>query len=209
MYNFKDKPDDLYERLEINVQLCKELEANIYSFPMKYHPLFGEFSHGRDYIGEHWNRKYIRSIQAILNSTKGSIGRGESYFYKAFGKDKEAFHLLLDMPDTHIIYRYFFEWLDQKGHPLSTKCWEETYKSLSPETKEEFFSIIHAPDFTSVLPHHTYSGELKLIMDFYRNMRDAVQNTDGELYALKQEYDELSSVHARRARVFKEKNKPE
>ncbi|WP_302431802.1 hypothetical protein [uncultured Alistipes sp.] len=84
------------------------LQKLFYSFPMKYHPLLGEFSHNRNYIGKHWNRKYIRSIQAILNSTKGSIGRGLSYFYKAFGTNKNEFHFLLDMLDTYIIYRYFF-----------------------------------------------------------------------------------------------------
>lgn len=205
LYNFNDRPDDLYDRLEINVKLCDELNINIYSFPMKYHPLLGEFSHNRNYIGKHWNRKYIRSIQAILNSTKGSIGRGLSYFYKAFGTNKDVFHLLLDMPDTYIIYRYFFEWLKEKEHPLSTYNWMQTYNNLSPNVKDEFLSIIHAPDFTSVLSHHTYSGELAEIMKFYVNLRDAVQNKRGELFALKQEYDALSSVHARRAKVFKDK----
>ena len=79
------------------------LQKLFYSFPMKYHPLLGEFSHNRNYIGKHWNRKYIRSIQAILNSTKGSIGRVVSYFYKAFGTNKNEFHFLLDMLDTYII----------------------------------------------------------------------------------------------------------
>ena len=109
------------------------------------------------------------------------------------------------MPDTYIIYRYFFEWLAEKGHPFSTHNWEETYKSLSPATKKEFLSIIHGPTFTSVLPRHTYSGELAEIMKFYVNLRDAVQNPNGELYALKQEYDALSSVHARRARALQVK----
>ncbi len=45
--------------------------------------------------------------------------------------------------------------------------------------KDEFLSILHAPDFTSVLSHHTYSGELAEIMKFYVNLRDAVQNKGG------------------------------
>ena len=32
-----------------------------------------EFYDNRDYIGEFWNRKFIRAIQAVLNSTKGKI----------------------------------------------------------------------------------------------------------------------------------------
>src|SRR5690606_28248193 len=42
LYNFKDTPDELYKRLEINVQFNEELGIEIYSFPMKYIPLFGE-----------------------------------------------------------------------------------------------------------------------------------------------------------------------
>ena len=81
LYNYLDHPDELYERLRINVDLCDKLGVSIYSFPMKYHPIrkvpemVEDFSHNRDYIGIHWNRKYIRAIQAILNSTKGKIGK--------------------------------------------------------------------------------------------------------------------------------------
>ncbi|MDR3226817.1 MAG: hypothetical protein LBT56_04005, partial [Prevotellaceae bacterium] len=95
LYNFKDKPIELYQRLKINIDLCDELDINIYSFPMKFHPIRGEFSHNRDFIGEHWNRKYIRAVQAILNSTKGKIGRdsnkSESFFGKAFGHSEDEF----------------------------------------------------------------------------------------------------------------------
>lgn len=76
LYNFKDDPIDLYRRLKINVDLCEELDIDIYSFPMKYHPLYNEHSHDRNYIGQKWNMKYIRAVQAVLNVTKGCIGRG-------------------------------------------------------------------------------------------------------------------------------------
>ena len=84
---------------------------------MKCHPIrrttdMGEdYSHNRDYIGKQWNRKYIRAIQAVLNSTKGKIGKGTSFFRKAFGENIEEYHKLLEIPETMIIYRYFFEWL--------------------------------------------------------------------------------------------------
>lgn len=39
LYNFHDHPDELYERMRLNVNLCAELEIAIYSFPMKYHPI--------------------------------------------------------------------------------------------------------------------------------------------------------------------------
>lgn len=106
LYNFEDEPDHLYYRMRINVDLCEELDVKIYSFPMKFHPIFDpEYFRNRDYIGTHWNRKFIRAIQAILNSTKGKVGRGVSFFEEAFGRNIEEFHRLLWMPETFIIFR--------------------------------------------------------------------------------------------------------
>ncbi len=106
LYNYMDKPEDLYMRMRITVDLCEELNASIYSFPMKYHPINDpEFFKNRDYIGKHWNRKFIRSIQAVLNSTKGKIGKGLDFFEEAFGKNVDEFNKILWMPETFIIYR--------------------------------------------------------------------------------------------------------
>lgn len=106
LYNFKDKPVELYKRLRLNVDLCEELGVSIYSFPMKYHPIEDpEYFSNRDYLGEHWNRKFIRTIQAVLNSTKGKVGKGLSFFKKAFGADEEEFEKLLYMPEAMIILR--------------------------------------------------------------------------------------------------------
>src|SRR6185369_1547995 len=85
LYNFQDKPEDFYERLKINVDLGRRLNIKIFSFPMKYIPLFGEEAKHRRYIGPHWNKKFIRSIQCILNATKGIVAPGYDFFYMAFG----------------------------------------------------------------------------------------------------------------------------
>ena len=132
LYNFVDKPLDLYQRLRINVELCDELNVNIYSFPMKYHPIrkgkddAEDLSHNRDYIGKHWNRKYIRAIQAILNSTKGKVGKGITFFLEAFGNDETEYMELLEMPETFILYRFFFKWLDEKGS-MGTDHWRQCW----------------------------------------------------------------------------------
>lgn len=192
LYNFTDKPVELYKRMEINVLLCEELQANIYSFPMKYHPLFGEHSHDRDYIGKHWNKKYIRAVQAVLNSTKGMIGRGITYFYKAFGHNEEEFLSLLEMPDTFIIYRFFFEWLNTKNHPFSMQRWADTMNNLTSEERALVFSIIHAPTFSQGdRAESRYSENVNKALRFYANLRNDVQNNGGMLYELKQEFDAL------------------
>ena len=106
LYNFEDKPEELYYRLRLNVDLCEELGATIYSFPMKYHPINDpEYFSNRDYLGKYWNRKFIRAVQAVLNSTKGKVGRGVDFFEEAFGKDIDDFWRILWMPETFIIYR--------------------------------------------------------------------------------------------------------
>ena len=159
LYNFHDKPIELYRRLKINVDLCEELNVNIYSFPMKYHPLKRgieevDYSHNRDYIGEFWNRKYIRAVQAILNSTKGKVGKGQSFFYEAFGHNEEEFLMLLEMPETFILYRFFFKWLDTKcgiGATHWKKCWDNCKNSLSKEEWGKVLLTIHNNDFTSAV----------------------------------------------------------
>jgi hypothetical protein len=106
LYNFEEEPEELYYRLRLNVDLCEELGATIYSFPMKYHPINDpEYFMNRDYIGKFWNRKFIRAVQAVLNSTKGKIGKGVEFFEEAFGRNVDEFRKILWMPETFIIYR--------------------------------------------------------------------------------------------------------
>ena len=51
---------------------------------MKYHPIDDpDYYNNRDYIGVHWNRKFIRAIQAVLNATKGKIGRGKDFLRRS------------------------------------------------------------------------------------------------------------------------------
>lgn len=159
LYNFEDKPEELYYRLRLNVDLCEELDANIYSFPMKYHPINDkDFFMNRDYIGKHWNRKFIRAIQAVLNSTKGKIGRGVDFFEEAFGKDVEEFYRILWMPETFIIYRRKYdEVLRNRLQDRYTKhseddCnlaneWWDKFQKLSPEKMEIAKEIISLNKF--------------------------------------------------------------
>ncbi len=154
LYNFEDKPEDLYYRLRMNVDLCEELDASIYSFPMKYHPINDkEYFKNRDYIGKHWNRKFIRAVQAVLNSTKGKIGKGVSFFEEAFGENVEEFMKILWMPETFIIYRRIYDsnlrerladrYTTVTEHDCDlTNEWWTKFNALSPEKLEKAKSII-------------------------------------------------------------------
>lgn len=154
LYNFEDKPEELYYRLEMNVNLCEELDASIYSFPMKYHPINDpEFFKNRDFIGKYWNRKFIRAVQAVLNSTKGKIGRGKDFFQEAFGSDINDFFKILWMPETFIIYRRQYDANlrekmaekytnhSEKNCDLANEWWRK-FNALIPEKLERAKEII-------------------------------------------------------------------
>ena len=141
LYNFKEKPEDLYYRMRLNIDLCEELDASIYSFPMKYLPINDpRYFKNRDYIGEHWNRKFIRAIQAVLNSTKGKIGKGLTFFNEAFGSDIDGFYKILWMPETFIIYRMQYK-------DNLTEEWWNKFCALSDIQLERAKSIIVANKF--------------------------------------------------------------
>lgn len=166
LYNFKDTPDDLYLRLKINVELCEELDIVIYSFPMKYHPITdGEYFKNRDFIGKHWNRKFIRTIQAVLNATKGKIGRGKSFFEEAFGKDLAEFHKILWMPERFIIHRMTYK-------DTLTKEWWDKFKSLSTSDADEAKAIIGRNRFTEEIISAVTSPAVSEVLTYYMIRRD-------------------------------------
>ncbi|PKM40303.1 MAG: hypothetical protein CVV04_03625 [Firmicutes bacterium HGW-Firmicutes-9] len=141
LYNFEDHPDELYLRMRLNIDLCEELEVTIYSFPMKYHPIDDpEYFQNRDYIGKNWNRKFIRSVQAVLNATKGKVGRGKAFFQEAFGENIEGFHQILWMPEAFIIHR--FKYKDN----LAAEWWDK-FSALSPDQLVKVKEIVALNQF--------------------------------------------------------------
>lgn len=169
LYNFKDKPVELYKRLKLNVDLCEKLRVDIYSFPMKYHPVMEpEYFQNREYIGKHWNRKFIRAVQAVLNATKGKIGRGKSFFEKAFGANEEEFDKILHMPEAFIIYRFHFEKTGQ------TERWWAEYKGLSKRNKAIADGIIHTNDFSRIAEFQKNKAVYN-VLTYYTISRDKAE----------------------------------
>jgi hypothetical protein len=161
LYNFHDKPIDLYNRLLLNIDLCDELGVNIYSFPMKYHPIMDEkwFSN-RDYIGNNWTRKAIRTVQAVLNSTHGKIGKGRTFFFKAFGRSEAEFEDLIRMPEAFIIKRWDAELGGLTGR------WRKAYTALS-ETERAFVNAIVDTNVFSAEMWQGQSSAVRKALDFY------------------------------------------
>lgn len=186
LYNFEEKPEELYFRLRLNVDLCEELDASIYSFPMKYHPINDKaFFKNRDYIGKYWNRKFIRAVQAVLNSTKGKIGRGVDFFEEAFGRDVNEFMKILWMPETFIIYRRIYDadlrarlaerytTVTEHDCDLANEWWEK-FKALTPEKLEEAKSIIALNKFKDGDFECNDQNVLELL-SYYRITRDETE----------------------------------
>lgn len=191
LYNFNDRPEELYLRLDLNVNYCEELDIDIFSFPMKYLPIdMDRFYMNRDYIGIHWNRKFLRAVQAILNSTKGKIGRGLSFFKKAFGRDLDEYFELLYMPETYLIYRYFFE------HIGYIQEWKKDFsiKNLNSNELVEAKRIIENNDFSNIDSLTSNSKILKLLNHYSIIKRESVTDPKSKLYKLKKKYDTSGSV---------------
>lgn len=183
LYNFEDEPKELYYRMRINVELCEKLGVTIYSFPMKYHPISDPtFFRNRDYLGKHWNRKFIRAVQAVLNSTKGKIGKGIDFFEEAFGRDLEEFYKILWMPETFIIYRRRYDQnlrtrlADRYKNHSDEDCdlaneWWEKFCSLSAEKRKVAESIISLNKFKDI-DYECTDKEILDVLSYYSITRD-------------------------------------
>ncbi len=188
LYNEEDSPEELYQRLEININLCENLNINIYSFPMKFHPINGDkWYKNRDYLGTHWNRKFIRAIQTILNATKGKIGKGQSFFYKAFGENIDEYFKILIMPETYILYRYFFE---ERGY---TEKWWNEFNRFKQSDKEIIEKIVHTNEFKDISKHIGNSSIINFINKHYLISREDIKNPNSKYYKEKKEYDTMKS----------------
>lgn len=166
LYNYQDDPVDLYRRMRLNVELCEELNVSIYSFPMKYHPIQDPaYFRNRTYTGIHWNRKFVRAIQAILNSTKGKVGRGKSFFEEAFGKDENEFEKMLYMPEAMIIYRMYY-----KENGMVERWWKD-FSFLSSEKREQLKLIVQRNNFEHI-NQLSHDIEILNVLQYYTIQRE-------------------------------------
>lgn len=164
LFNYNDRPEDLYNRILVNIELNEEFEnkgykSSIWSFPMKYSPLRremcvdGKDDHfkNRKWRGVNWSLKQLRGIQCILNATHGVVGPKRSYFELAFGNNVEEYLLLLQMPENMIINRV------RNIENGMNQRWKNIINGYSNDQREYFFGLI---------------AENKFSMDIFRNLSD-------------------------------------
>ncbi|MCL2532519.1 MAG: radical SAM protein, partial [Oscillospiraceae bacterium] len=94
-----DTPQDLYERMAINVEFAEKTGVAVYSYPMGFVPLDGK---DRSYIGENWCVKTKKSIRQLLHLTKGVAYARRPIFEAIFGGDVDEFLARLWLPVHYI-----------------------------------------------------------------------------------------------------------
>jgi hypothetical protein len=122
LYNWKDTPKDLYERLSVNIKLNEKwgkrtdnAEGEIYSYPMRYAPIVSRYedesSHERDYVAPEsdikkgflkapaWTKRFTRNIEIMKGAASGAISPTPSLAWRTIGETFEEFVTNLYMPE--------------------------------------------------------------------------------------------------------------
>jgi hypothetical protein len=123
LYNWKDNPSDLYERLKINLMLNEEWggngqgepEAEIYSYPMRFAPIYSENQDhanrrrdayresqagGRNWLeAAAWTRRFVRNIEIMKGAAHGAISPTPTLASRAVGETYNEFLANLYMPE--------------------------------------------------------------------------------------------------------------
>jgi hypothetical protein len=184
LFNYQDKPSDFYNRLRINIDMGKRLDINIFSFPMKYVPLFGEEAKDRKYVGKYWNRKFLRAIQSILNATKGIVAPGYDFFENAFGIDLDEFIEILYLPEQYIMNRKYCL------NAGITEQWRNDFQSLDSFELILAKEIIHENNFIDVMLKTDNEKIIKLL-NHYTYSKLSIAETEIEVRKLKLKYNKL------------------
>lgn len=133
LYNEKDTPRDLYERLMVNIRLNEEWgngqlatsAGAIYSYPMRFAPIMDrsgmnqhrsreysppEVSTSYDYLAKAvWVKRFTRNIEVMKGANHGAIPPRPSYARRALGETYEEFITNLYMPEKLLRNRNEFE----------------------------------------------------------------------------------------------------
>lgn len=136
LYNFYDSPNDLFERMRLNVTLNEELGIRIFSFPMRYQPVTRK---DRGHVGENWNSYYLRSMQVILQATHGIVSGAPEFFRKAFGDTFEQFDGILFRPHHYIFNRNWYEQFDGRAE---FDAFQSVMETLSADERTELLNYL-------------------------------------------------------------------
>jgi hypothetical protein len=133
LFNWKDTPKDLYDRLIINIQLNeswrdsngKDASASIYCYPMRYAPILDKNSdnanrsrdffaadpeRNRDLLNDTiWNPRFVRNIEIMKSAANGAISPVPSLALRTIGRNYEEYLANLYMPGELLRNRNKYE----------------------------------------------------------------------------------------------------
>lgn len=160
LYNFEDRPTELWSRLFNAITLYNNSKRKIsaFSFPMKYAPIDEK---DRNYIGKYWNKKYLSAVGIILNVTKGVVVKEFDFFYEAYGETKEEYIKILTMPDEFIRFRHFF-----RDNGLLF-LWQDLYDDLTNTEKKRLLKILCDIKSDRKLLSEQYTKNIDKILQLY------------------------------------------
>ena len=211
-----DTPEDLYERMEISMnlqeELCEKLDHKvaIFSFPMRYIPL-SDLKRG--FVGTHWNMKYLRALQRMLIPTQGKGVSSRSFFEADMGKTKEDFVRFLAMPEEHLGWRGDF--MPRKGETPEEKhrrkeIWLENQQFIDEwnrlffelgDSKGEFIELIGNNEFT-IEKYEAIENELykKLFIHYFTHtafLKALMLNNESGSFMANYIHDEFPLMYKR------------
>lgn len=185
LYNFHDTPEDLFKRMELNINLNEELGIRIWSFPMRYQPTNLP---KRSHIGENWTWYQLRSFQLILQATHGVVSGNPSFFKYAFGSSTSEFNEILLYPHRYIFHR---KWFKEQGGQGEFDEFMSHLSKLSDEEKQELLEWLSEKENRYMTEKEVRSKrkgvkrlKLKRILPFYKK---AVKSETEEIYQLQED----------------------
>lgn len=140
LYNFRDTPRDVYERLKVNIKLNKHwgkgggnANAEVYSYPMRYAPINETDSphanRRRDYVtppprkrgnllkNAAWTRRFVRNVEIMKGAAHGAISPTPGLALRTIGETYEEFIANLYMPEILLRNRNRYERKVYPGEP--------------------------------------------------------------------------------------------
>lgn len=163
LYNFHDGPEDLFERMRLNVTLNEELGVRIWSFPMRYQPTNRP---DRGHIGEKWSRYQLRSMQIVLQATHGIVSGAPDFFKRAFGDTFDDYSRILMLPHDFIFNRNWYERYDPEQKLLE---FQQEFARLDSYDKAELLELLSScdpRDFVT-LSDRAANDRVRRILRFY------------------------------------------
>lgn len=163
LYNFKDSPADLFERMRLNVQLNEELNIRIWSFPMRYQPTDLP---DRSHVGAKWTRYQLRSMQIVLQATHGVVSGAPEFFKRAFGNTVDEFEQILLLPHDFTFNREWYERIDEQKELYQ---YRDIAKTLNASDRAELLNLLSSVDRREIvtLRRKIANKKLKDILPFY------------------------------------------